>query len=543
MSGIQLIPLPRGATGRRGRRTIRYAFACATAFAVPVHAQWTVTNLEPDAGPQLESQALGIFGTQQVGVAGNFAAIWNGTAASWESINPASAGFSQLNGVSGGPGGPQQVGWAHIISENSVHAGVWSGSAASFVDLNPPGAFNSEAFATNGTQQVGRAFIFNPPNSHDHAILWNGSAASWIDLDPPSSNHSEAFGISATQQVGYIINNTVGSPIAALWSGSAASYVNLNPSGSNNSMAYGISGTQQVGFASTFDYGHSACVWSGSAASWVDLGHLAAGTDYSEARATNGSLQVGHARIAFGDTHAWLWNYPTQTSVDLHAFLPAAFSESFATGVWSDATHDYVSGFGYNSETERYEALLWTRAGGLCTSPQVTSQPQPVNTCPAYGAQFLVGASGSAPLSYQWQWQPAGEQFWVVLVNGPNINPATSLPVFHGLDAGTAHIFALPPYGAGVNGIHLRCVVSNACGNSTSNPVVLTVCVADIDDGTGTGACDLGVTIDDLIYYLGVFELGDVGADVDDGSGTGMPDGGVTIDDLIYYLTRFEAGC
>ena len=32
-------------------------------------------------------------------------------------------------------------------------------------------------------------------------------------------------------------------------------------------------------------------------------------------------------------------------------------------------------------------------------------------------------------------------------------------------------------------------------------------------------------------------------ADVDDGSGTGTPDGGVTIDDLIYYLTRFEAGC
>jgi hypothetical protein len=68
-------------------------------------------------------------------------------------------------------------------------------------------------------------------------------------------------------------------------------------------------------------------------------------------------------------------------------------------------------------------------------------------------------------------------------------------------------------------------------------------CPADVDDGSGTGTPDGGVTIDDLIYYLSLFENGDIGADVDDGSGTGTPDGGVTIDDLIYYLTRFEAGC
>ncbi len=68
-------------------------------------------------------------------------------------------------------------------------------------------------------------------------------------------------------------------------------------------------------------------------------------------------------------------------------------------------------------------------------------------------------------------------------------------------------------------------------------------CVADFDDGTGTGTPDGGVTIDDLIYYLGLFEAGDANADVDDGTGTGTPDLGVTIDDLIYYLTRFEAGC
>ncbi len=68
-------------------------------------------------------------------------------------------------------------------------------------------------------------------------------------------------------------------------------------------------------------------------------------------------------------------------------------------------------------------------------------------------------------------------------------------------------------------------------------------CVADFDDGSGTGTPDGGVTIDDLLYYLDLFEAGDACADVDDGTGTNTLDGGVTIDDLIYYLVRFEAGC
>jgi hypothetical protein len=68
-------------------------------------------------------------------------------------------------------------------------------------------------------------------------------------------------------------------------------------------------------------------------------------------------------------------------------------------------------------------------------------------------------------------------------------------------------------------------------------------CVADFDDGSGNGYPDCGVTIDDLLYYLVIFENGVVFADIDDGSGTGVPDGGVTIDDLLYYLLRFEQGC
>lgn len=68
-------------------------------------------------------------------------------------------------------------------------------------------------------------------------------------------------------------------------------------------------------------------------------------------------------------------------------------------------------------------------------------------------------------------------------------------------------------------------------------------CPADFDDGTGAGVVDGAVTIEDLVYYLGAFEAGDVDADLENGSDTNTPDGAVTIEDLLYFLTRFETGC
>jgi hypothetical protein len=68
-------------------------------------------------------------------------------------------------------------------------------------------------------------------------------------------------------------------------------------------------------------------------------------------------------------------------------------------------------------------------------------------------------------------------------------------------------------------------------------------CVADVDDGSGTGTPDGGVGVEDLLYYLSLYDNGDIGADVDDGSATGTQDGGVGIEDLLYYLFRYDAGC
>ena len=93
-----------------------------------------------------------------------------------------------------------------------------------------------------------------------------------------------------------------------------------------------------------------------------------------------------------------------------------------------------------------------------------------------------------------YQWRRNGQP----LANGPNVtgaqSPALTLAGLSTSDTGA-----------------IDCVVSNSCGVVTSAPTVLVVnpaCRADLDDGTGAGQPDGGITIDDLLFFLLKFEQG-----------------------------------
>lgn len=80
-----------------------------------------------------------------------------------------------------------------------------------------------------------------------------------------------------------------------------------------------------------------------------------------------------------------------------------------------------------------------------------------------------------------------------------------------------------------------------APGVSADNPcypsdIYVGRCGGDLDDGTFTGTPDGGVTVDDYLYFLYLYEQGSPCADCDDGTYTGTPDGGVTIDDFLYFF-------
>ncbi len=163
----------------------------------------------------------------------------------------------------------------------------------------------------------------------------------------------------------------------------------------------------------------------------------------------------------------------------------------------------------------------------LCRSPSITAHPSSATRDVGGLVGFSVTATGTG-LTYLWQ------------KDGVDL---TSSSGYLGYATRSLSITNIEAADAGV----YRCVVTGSCGTATSNPATLTVngagCPADLDDGTGTGTPDGGVTVDDLVYFVGKFADGDVGADLDDGTGTGTPDGGVTVDDLVFFVTRFAGGC
>jgi hypothetical protein len=320
------------------------------ALASHAHAQWTVTALTP---PDASTNAFanGTGGGVQVGNYGNFPAVWNGTQASYVNVLPAGAHSGLLHDTSGA----QHVGLVRWSGLTDRQATLWSGAAAT--SLHPAGAFLSTAYGIAGNQQVGEA-TFTSETSQTRASLWTGTAASWTSLHPahvPGMNTSTARGTDGAQQVGQVNIGGHGNR-AALWSGTAASFVNLHPAAYQISIAVAVHSGQQVGLVQGTPGNHAA-LWTGSAASFVSL--TPAGAFGSNAYAVFNGVQVGTASFQSGQ-RASLWRGTAASWEDLHGYLPANYTSSTASGIWSDGATTHIAGSAFNPTTSRYEAMLWT---------------------------------------------------------------------------------------------------------------------------------------------------------------------------------------
>lgn len=160
---------------------------------------------------------------------------------------------------------------------------------------------------------------------------------------------------------------------------------------------------------------------------------------------------------------------------------------------------------------------------------EIDAQPQNYTSCLRGRAGYTVEAIGLGTLQYHWHRVGVGPM-------SDGVQPTGSYVL--GSATRTLSFISSRPADEG----DYQVVISAPCGNLTSNPVHLTVCVADTSNGP-TGYCDGGVTIEDLLYFLALLQYGYLEADVDDGSGTGTTDGGVGIEDLLYFLARFAVGC
>ncbi len=224
------------------------------------------------------------------------------------------------------------------------------------------------------------------------------------------------------------------------------------------------------------------------------------------------------ANVRFAD--AWEWNGSAWDEVSNLATL----GRDSADIVFDSRRGRAVLFGGFTAQT-RFLYDTWEQ--DITDAPEITRQPSDQPGQPGATVVLHVDVNGAEPLYFQWR------RF------GSPI-PA-NLPRFLGVNGPT---LAIRGYQSGDAGVY-DVVVTNSCGEVASRSAVVggAACPADVDDGTGTGARDGGVTVEDFVFYMNAFASGSLAADVDDGSFTGTLDGAVTVEDIVFFISRYASGC
>ncbi len=178
-----------------------------------------------------------------------------------------------------------------------------------------------------------------------------------------------------------------------------------------------------------FSYGHSSSATTGCA--------ITGGAFYNPATVQFPSSYVG--KYFFGDyCSGWIRLFNPQTGT----------AENFASGLNAPIDLD-VGADGLLYYLSRNGSVSRIRAA-TSQAPSITAQPQSTTVGPGQQATFTVSATGSQPLTYQWQ------------RGTTNISGATS----------AAYTLTTT---ASDNGATFRVVVTNAVGSVTSSSATLTV--------------------------------------------------------------------
>lgn len=294
----------------------------------------------------------------------------------------------------------------------------------------------------------------------------------------------------------------------------------------------------------------------------------------------NGDLIVGGAFTASGDgsiplNHLARWNITngwsaigtgtsgtaTLTPVpDPYALAVASNGDLLVAGDFTmagstpanriarwDGTNFTAFGSGLNAVVRAMSVLPdgsiavggdFTTAGGTAAArfavwsdrSPVSIDVQPVTTSVCTNgdptAVFSLTASGSGPITYQWQQQDLlNLPDFVNISDGPVLDPFNNvIGTASGTNTNSLSLSNL----AGVAQI-FRCVVTNACGPVESSEATLTFCQADHDCSGGLAVADIFSFLNDWFASLPV-------ADFDQADG-------VSVADIFAFLNAWFEGC
>lgn len=165
----------------------------------------------------------------------------------------------------------------------------------------------------------------------------------------------------------------------------------------------------------------------------------------------NGSCSSGHPRNTAQQANLAVDFIGTNGSTVIASANAGALgiAETISGATLSTAGTYFIRVYETDAPGQTQLYSLSVSVSGGCVPPSITTQPQPVEDCSGAPVQFSVVASGSSP-SYQWQ------------KDNSDIPGATS---------STYSIESVSPDDEG----NYRVLISNGCGNATSNAVALTV--------------------------------------------------------------------
>lgn len=152
-----------------------------------------------------------------------------------------------------------------------------------------------------------------------------------------------------------------------------------------------------------------------------------------------------------GASASWKW-YESASSTGSWVEIPGAGAEKYTPTAAQTGKYLKAEAAGTGSYTGSGEYILPNPVGAM---PSITTQPAAQSVSAGGAAAFSIAASGSAPLTYEWQ---------VSSDSGLNWSSAGATAASYTFSA------ALPQCGESY-----RCVVSNIYGSVTSNTAVLTV--------------------------------------------------------------------
>src|SRR5215472_8383008 len=344
-----------------------------------------------------------------------------------------------------------------------------SGAASATTTANSSGAyaFTGLASGSYGVTPSNTGYTFTPPNQNVTVASTNVTGVNFTDtgtaVAPAITTQPATQTVTAGQTATFTVTATGTAPLSYQWQKNGADIAGAA------SAAYTTPATAISDTGSTFDVvvsNSAGTATSNAATLTVNPGPVA---PTITSQPTNQTVTAGQTAtftlVASGTTPlSYQWQ---KNGANIAGATSASYTTPATTTADSGSTFVVIVSNSAGTATSNSATLMVNPAPVV---PTITTQPTNQTVTAGQAATFSVVASGTAPLSYQWQ------------KNGANIAGATSAS------------YTTPATTTVDSGSTFKVVVSNSSGTATSNSVTLTVSSAPVAPTINTQPTNQTVT-------------------------------------------------